>query len=138
MDDPRTPHTIRLQAAWEQPTGDSHPWTRRFGRPTGLEAGQQVWLVVAGSHVAATVALNGVVLPVIAAGDPRWVCDITSLLRDRNVLEVRGSSRPAAPHDEGVGRLRAAPATLGQISLEIVVGQPGGIAIAVATPRHRP
>lgn len=122
MHEPRLLHAIRLQAAWEPPTGSDAPWIRRFGRPAGLESGQQVWLVVVGAQVRAAAVLNGVALAPIEAGQSRWAQDITPLLHDRNVLELLihpGGAGCAAV--AGAWR-QSVPSAYGYVGLEIVAG----------------
>jgi hypothetical protein len=122
MHEPRLLHAIRLQAAWEPPAGSDAPWIRRFGRPAGVEPGQQVWLVVVGAQVHAATVLNGAALPPIEAGQPRWAHDITPLLRDRNVLEMLihpGGARCTAVADAS---RQPAPSACGCVGLEIVAG----------------
>ena len=85
-------HEIHLGAAWEPPAPAAadgrRVWTRRFGRPAGLEPGDRVLLVVTGPAVAAEIAVNAVRLPPLLAGTHRWAEDITPLLRDRNEVSV--------------------------------------------------
>ncbi len=85
-------HEIHLGAAWEPPAPAAadgrRVWTRRFGRPAGLEPGDRVLFVVTGPAVAAEIAVNAVRLPPLLAGTHRWAEDITPLLRDRNELAV--------------------------------------------------
>jgi hypothetical protein len=137
MQPPRPVHAIRLQAAWEPPTSDTAPWIRRFGRPAGVAAGQRVWLVVAGAVAPTAVSLNGIALPVIAAGQPRWAHDITSHLQDRNVLEmVAAPLRTPDDADRG-GTRRPAPAAFGAIGLEITAVPEGPATVAPTMPPHR-
>jgi hypothetical protein len=122
MESPRLAHTIRLQSAWEPPGEKETAWTRRFGRPAVVDPGERVWLVISGPRVASSVALNGTDLPALA-GEPRWACDISSLLRDRNVLEIRpGLIREWEP-GTGNGMRQPLPATVGVVVLEIITGQ---------------
>jgi len=123
MDVPRPLHAIRLQAAWEPPREGVAAWIRRFGRPAGVDAGRTVWLVVVGCRTVAAVFLNGIALPAIVACQPRWAHDITALLRDRNVLEIRADPHVVA--DVGADReaRRPPPTTFGAVRLEIFGGQ---------------
>ncbi|NBX55302.1 MAG: hypothetical protein EBT70_09620 [Betaproteobacteria bacterium] len=121
-------HVIRLGAAWEPPTaagGGGSAWVRRFGRPSGLQAGDRVLLVwerAAVMHDVPAGTLNGTPLPGNAAGASRWEHDVTALLRDRNELRLE-VPRPepvcetAAPH----GRADL-PAAWGSLALVIVTG----------------
>jgi len=121
-------HSIHLGAAWEPPEavqGDGRVrWTRRFGRPGGLEPGDRVLLVVAASAVAAEVLVNAVSLPPLTAAAGRWAQDITALLRDRNELlltvvltgaDPAGGDRAGEP--QGRGTL---PPVIGRVTREIV------------------
>ena len=117
-------HSIHLGAAWEPPApvvADGRVlWTRRFGRPGGLEAGDRVLLVVVQPAVAAEVSVNAVRLPPLSAHAGRWAQDITPLLRDRNELSitVASSAGDAAAHDpQERGPL---PSVIGRVALEIV------------------
>ncbi|QDT69792.1 hypothetical protein MalM25_27330 [Planctomycetes bacterium MalM25] len=75
-------HTIRLRAAWETAEGRG---TRRFNRPTGLDAGTRVWIAWDGP--ANDAVLNGEAIDnVFHCGPPRF--DITERLRPANVLEL--------------------------------------------------
>lgn len=120
-------HSIHLGAAWEPPApveADGRVvWTRRFGRPGGLGAGDRVLLVVVQPAVAAEVSVNAASLPPLLANAGRWAQDITPLLRDRNELfiTVAASARDAAAHDpQGRGPL---PSVIGRVALEIVAAR---------------
>lgn len=107
-------HAINLAAAWDW---DGVVWRRAFGRPTGVEPGDSVWLVFTAPG-AATVALNGTPLPALCGDMPRWSRDVTALLRDRNELTLSAAVPPVA--DSGaLGRV-ALPEQLGHPALEIV------------------
>jgi len=102
-------HAINLTAAWEKSGTDAtgNVWLRRFGRPTGLDAGDAVCLVIE-SPDSGEVSLNGRPLPPLRAGQARWSHDITTLLAERNELIVATAARGA----ESIGR----------VCLEIVAG----------------
>ena len=124
-------HSIHLGTAWEPPPlveADGRVlWTRRFGRPGGLEPGDVVLLVVTEPAVAAEVALNAVCLPPLSAGVGRWEQDITPLLRGRNELLVTaaasisvdgGMAGGGTAHGQQTrGQL---PSVFGAVALEIV------------------
>ena len=117
-------HSIHLGAAWEPPApaeADGHLlWTRRFGRPGGLQADDQVLLVVLQPTVAADVVLNGVRLPPLSAGAGHWSQDVTPLLRERNelLLTVAASANDGVTHGQrGRGLL---PSVIGTVALEIM------------------
>ena len=117
-------HSIHLGTAWEPPPlveADGRVlWTRRFGRPGGLEPGDVVLLVVSEPAVAAEVALNAVCLPPLCAGVGRWEQDITPLLRGRNELLVRVAA--SADGDTMLGQRGRGqlPSVIGAVALEIV------------------
>jgi hypothetical protein len=119
-------HAINLGNAWEsEPGDDGHAaeWVRRFGRPTGLEPGDSLWLVIE-EPAACTLVFNGARLPESGPG-AEYRIEITPLVRDRNLLVL-------VPHDgaavgaAAVGRVPL-PTPLGRVRLEIVpagVGRP--------------
>jgi hypothetical protein len=104
-----TPHTIRLRGPWEfQTLADSAPhktprveipgdlatllaeysgpvrFSRRFHKPSGLEGGARVELVVAGLPEGASILLNRELLPDRAP----FRHDITPQLLDANLLTI--------------------------------------------------
>jgi hypothetical protein len=135
MESSRLLHTIRLQSAWEPPAENATAWARRFGRPAGVDPGESVWLVIAAPLAASSVALNGTDLPA-PAGESRWAHDITPLLRDRNVLEIRPGLIRESEARAGNGTRQPLPAALGVVVLEIVAG-PAGPAMASPTVSPR-
>ncbi|MCC6493856.1 MAG: hypothetical protein IT424_12660 [Pirellulales bacterium] len=54
-------HSIRLRDPWQcEPNADGRlRWTRTFHRPTGLEADDDLWLVLSGLPPGAEVRVNG-------------------------------------------------------------------------------
>lgn len=127
-------HSINLGTAWEPPTpvqaAGGVLWTRRFGRPAGLEAGDRVFLVVSRPTVAAEMVVNAVRLPPLSAGAARWAQDITPLLRDRNELLVTvAATAVGGSAQELTGRV-SLPSAIGTIALEIVAAD--GVADCVA------
>ncbi len=111
-------HAINLGNAWEaEPGDDGHAaaWVRRFGRPTGLEPGDTVWLVIE-EPVACTLVLNGARLPDGLPGAAYRV-EITPRLRDRNLLVLVPPAGGAAA--AGAGRVPL-PDSLGRMRLELV------------------
>jgi hypothetical protein len=85
------PGRAEMPADWSSIVGhDFHGCVRhvrRFGRPTGLESGERVWLVCDGAADAAEVILNEVPLGKLQGLTPIR-CDITELLQPRNQLVV--------------------------------------------------
>ena len=126
---PRLPHhSIHLGSAWEppqtEPAGDpalGRIWLRRFGRPSGIGAGDTVWLVLE-NPASASVRLNGATLPPPRAGQVRWSHEITPLLRDRNELEIVADAAMIAPGTTDAHGRQPLPESFGRISLEIVSG----------------
>ncbi len=110
-------HVIRLHAAWDPPAAVGLPWRRSFGRPGGLAAADQVWLVL-DRPAACALELNGVRLEPVAEA-PRWEADVTALLRDRN--ELAATFAGAAAGLTGGGR-QPLPEACGRPALEIVPG----------------
>jgi len=117
-------HSIHLGTAWEPPApaeADGHAvWTRRFGRPGGLEPGDRVLLVVAQPAVAAEVVVNTVRLPALTPGAGRWEQDITPLLRVRNELLVRVAASVGSDMVHGRRGRGLLPSAIGMVALEIV------------------
>lgn len=117
-----SPHAIHLGTAWEAPAPHSDGgtvWRRRFGRPAGLTPSDRVLLVVADRGMQAGVAVNGVWLPPLQPGTGRWEQDVTSLLRDRNELQIVVAARPSDGLQAGPHRWLL-PAEVGRLTLEIV------------------
>jgi len=140
-------HTIRLHAVWEPPdlsaapapSGGGPAWRRRFGRPTGLEGGLRVLLVVEAPPpvpgqslsdlgLPLCLVLNGTPLSRPADGVRSWITDITSLLAQRNELLLTPAaagwppgSSPIATNLQGRCDL---PVECGRVSLQIVAEAP--------------
>jgi len=132
------PHCIRLRSPWDgrcEPSDDVHDvrfhFRRRFGYPTGIGAGDRIWLVMELSPETgerAVVALNGEVLEPhdLAAVDSRW--DVTVRLRPRNELLIEYLSRSNAtaspttvsPTLESSAIFRDLPSWIRDVRLEIV------------------
>jgi len=119
-------HEIQLGAAWEPPAPASADgwvvWTRRFGRPAGLEPGDRVLLVVTQPAASAEMAVNSARLPPLSGGAHRWAEDITPLLLDRNELRITLAAasaieRAPASGQHGRGPL---PSAIGIVAIEIV------------------
>jgi len=127
-------HSIHLGTAWELPAPAAADgrvlWTRRFGRPGGLEPGDRVLLVFTQPAAAAEVVVNAVGLPPLSVNAGRWSEDITPLLRDRNELLVTAAaSLENGVVDSGMGDRGTAaerqtrgllPSVFGRVDLEIV------------------
>lgn len=107
-------HTIDLTNAWEPPAAGSRAWVRRFGRPSGIESADRVWLVM-DMPPPADATLNGVALPALPESPQPWRIDVTARLESRNELVL-----PLDADGEGMRRA-ALPATRGGVRLEIEV-----------------
>lgn len=85
-------HRIRLRAPWQcRRAGQQQVWTRRFGRPTGLDSGDRLTLVVDGLAAEVEVALNGIPLIGAKCLAGRREFDLAGLLLARNELTLRTS-----------------------------------------------
>ena len=77
-----TPHRIHLRRPWMcRILHGRVSWSRRFGRPTGLSAGERVWLVAEDFPAGTLTALNGEPIPTGAI-------DVTDRLQARNKLTL--------------------------------------------------
>jgi hypothetical protein len=63
-------------------------YCRTFQKPTGLESGERVWLVVESPRSAGVVELNRKRLGDVRGGEGTGRFDITELLEDHNRLEI--------------------------------------------------
>jgi hypothetical protein len=117
-------HSIHLGTAWEPPAPSATDgrvlWTRRFGRPGGLEPGDRVLLVVMQPACAAEMIVNAVHLPPLSAGAGRWEQDITPLLRVRNELLVGVAALVGGDMVHGQQARGRLPSVIGTVALEIV------------------
>ncbi|MGB8853153.1 MAG: hypothetical protein WCC69_06280 [Pirellulales bacterium] len=113
-------HTIDLTNAWEPPVSGSRApagsriWVRRFGRPSGIEPTDRVWLVMDVPPPAGA-TLNGIAFPPLPEANVPWRIDVTAWLEPRNELVL--------PLDTDGGGMRrtALPAPRGGVRLEIEV-----------------
>src|SRR4029079_1244874 len=75
---------MTMPADWAAVLGSSFlgrvRYQRNFQKPTGLESGERVWLVVEGPRSCGSVELNGKRLGDVAVGEPSGRFDITALL----------------------------------------------------------
>ena len=131
-------HRIRLRDPWEVSVGESAEWSRtdldsawarfggrpagrvrfrrRFSRPSGLEPGDEVRLVIEAPVVSGTVVLNGNVLGVVEPSEFPAEFAVGDRLQDGNLLEVDvvtaetdASDLPAGPWKLVVLEIRPAP-----------------------------
>jgi hypothetical protein len=107
-------HTIDLTNAWEPPAAGSRAWVRRFGRPSGIESGDRVWLVMDLPHPAEA-TLNGAALPGTPETAAPWRIEVTARLAPRNELVLLLDA------DGGGVRRATLPAMCGRVRLEIDV-----------------
>lgn len=117
-------HAIHLGTAWEPPMAGESAWVRRFGRPTGVDAGDRV-LLACESVVAADAwrlaTLNGRPLAWHESAPGTLECDVTGLVDDRNVLVLPVAAAAGANADVNAGAGRAPlPRDCGRPSLVIV------------------
>lgn len=121
------PHTIRLDSVWTPPCAGGAEWVRHFGRPSGIDPGMRVVLVIESPAVSA-IALNHTPLPAPAPGVDRWAHDITALLAARNELSLMPSTAPVDDLlDKVAGHGRAPlPAGCGSVTLQILTSPATG------------
>ncbi len=81
------PHRIRLRRPWQcRLQGDRVLWSRRFGRPTGLEPGDTVWIVVEQCPAAGALLLNGRPIGQLSSGTAESRFEVTALVEPRNEM----------------------------------------------------
>lgn len=93
---------VKLPGAWSQlPPVEAGPvmFARRFNRPTGLEATDQLWLAVAEPNGSLSASLNGqpIELPAVHIDD--WVCFILGAAPEPH-HEIQLTVDPLAAHSE--------------------------------------
>lgn len=100
-------HVIRLRKPWRCQLGAGQVTCRRgFNRPTGLDDGERVWLIVDGVRGAAQLTINDGPLGAVAAGVPSGGWDMTDLLQSHNELAI------SIACDDPAAALAAGPAAL--------------------------
>jgi len=86
------PHVIRLRAPWDiEPLTEQGlvRCTRHFNKPTGLDHGERVWLVIEGAASSARITVNGSRLGQTSClAEVPMRIDITQLITGRNRLEI--------------------------------------------------
>ena len=122
------PGTLTLPADWSAIAGADFrgrvKFTRRFGRPTGLDAHTCVMLVVDAGDQRVTIELNGESLGEMDADHSPWRQDVTARLQSANelviVVELPETTQDSPPLARP-GRSPADPGGLiGEVRLEIV------------------
>jgi hypothetical protein len=100
-------HTIRLRDPWdvEPAAGGLRRHRRFFNKPTGLEAGDRVWIVVEGAVGFVELTLNGSPPPHTGeqgSGEDSAsrAYDVTALLNLRNELVIVTSDAPSSSRGE--------------------------------------
>lgn len=123
-------HQISLQGAWEPPQTGARTWSRPFGRPVDLPAGERIDLViVAPRTVLESATLNGRLVPwrsqtADTAGMVLGRSEVTAELEARNELRLHadGGAESAAGTRVRRGPL---PDSLARVWLEIHASTPG-------------
>lgn len=97
------PHIIQLRDPWQwdAPEPAERPAQfcaqRYFNRPTGLESGTRIQLVIDDLGELLRVRLNGHVLSHDGGQEAPWRADISQLLELRNLLQLDLKSRGPTP-----------------------------------------
>jgi hypothetical protein len=82
-------HRIRLRSPWQcHVTPKGIAWRRRFGRPTGVQASERLFLCFSSFITTATATLNGELLGVVPVSSAAVSFDVTAALAARNELEI--------------------------------------------------
>jgi hypothetical protein len=124
-DDLPTSTRATMPADWSESFGPGFlgrvRYVRTFQKPTGLDAGELVWLVVEPPQSQATVRLAEQSLGNVPANGPAGRFDITSLLADRNMLEivVEHPMRDDQNHPTDAAALYLPGGLIGEVRLEI-------------------
>ena len=113
-------HIIRLRGPWEiDPLEDALGTVRcvrHFNKPTGIDGGERVWLVIEGLACTATISLNAALVGQASRSSPDDVparFDITPLLAARSKIEI----------DLQLPKGSEPLACLGEVRLEIEPGE---------------
>lgn len=116
---------VRMPCDWAESLGAGFrgrvAFRRRFGRPTGIDDGQRVWLVCEGANARATLVLNGEPLGEVSGPSAPSEFDVTARLHERNELtatvEFPHPTGGLANCDEGAATLVGG--LTGEVRLEI-------------------
>src|SRR5437867_2710614 len=103
-------HSIRLRGPWERDAlgpdgGGPFRYSRRFHKPTGLEASSRVWLVVEDAEGEAVVVLNGQEVARFHANAYPARLDITTAISENNRLEITIQPEEGRSGELGLVRL---------------------------------
>lgn len=82
---------VKLPATWQSLFGNQHGtvrFQRRFHRPTNLDSWEQVFIVFDGVGGEGAVSVNGMSVGQISTRAESQDFEVTSLLKDGNVLQV--------------------------------------------------
>lgn len=106
-------HVIRLRAPWQIEALATQPGmvrcVRHFNKPTGLDDGERIWLVIDGPVLPARIALNGQAVGQASGLSPSGAptrCDVTSLLAARNRIEIDLMMLEGSDPSAGLGEVR--------------------------------
>lgn len=90
--DPELEHRVKIPSDWADWLGVSFrgqvAYTRRFNRPTGLEAEQRVWLVIEAIDFRGSVLLNDQPIGCLQFGDPPLRIEIGSWIQKSNRIRI--------------------------------------------------
>ena len=100
---------------WASTSFDAVRLERRFGLPTGLESGQEIWLIVEASQLAISISLNQTSLGEFAATETHFEFSIRAHLLSRNCLRLDIQSA----HQESGNQILARGGLIQEIRLEI-------------------
>jgi hypothetical protein len=123
-------HRISLQGAWEPPQTAARTWSRPFGRPVDLPAGERIDLViVAPRPILESATLNGRSVQwrsqsADAAGMVLGRSEVTAELAARNELRLHADCGAESAAATG-SRRGPLPETLARVWLEIHASTPG-------------
>jgi tellurite resistance protein TerC len=83
-------HRIRLRKPWCcEVTNQGFLWRRKFGRPTGIEPAETVWICFEGLPSGCELTLNAEPLGLASTAQPRTEFNLTGILLARNEVEIR-------------------------------------------------
>jgi hypothetical protein len=106
---PHSMHTIRLRGPWEIEQSAGRMGTarcvRHFNKPTGLESGERVWLVIEGMARTAAISFNGAFVGQASSWSSARF-NITPQLMARNRIEIELPSPTGADPRVSLGEVR--------------------------------